>query len=83
MSSFPFLFAFVVGGLGFLFCVFVTGWRHALQSGLLLLLNHSFNNNLILLLLLGHSARQLKLKNACQCDFELISIILASHSLTV
>ena len=30
--SFPFLFAFVVGGLGFEFCVFVAGWRHALRS---------------------------------------------------
>ena len=30
--SFPLLFAFVVGGLGFEFCVFVAGWRHALQS---------------------------------------------------
>ena len=26
--SFPLLFAFVVGGLGFEFCVFVAGWRH-------------------------------------------------------
>ena len=26
------LFAFVVGGLGFEFCVFVAGWRHALRS---------------------------------------------------
>ena len=25
-------FAFVVGGLGFEFCVFVAGWRHALRS---------------------------------------------------
>ena len=24
--------AFVVGGLGFEFCVFIAGWRHALQS---------------------------------------------------
>ena len=31
-SSFPFLLAFDVGGLGFEFCVFVTGWRHALWS---------------------------------------------------
>ena len=30
--SFPLLFAFVVGGLGFEFCVFVAGWRHALWS---------------------------------------------------
>ena len=30
--SFPLLFAFVAGGLGFEFCVFVAGWRHALQS---------------------------------------------------
>ena len=30
--SFPLLFAFVVGGLGFELCVFVTGWRHALRS---------------------------------------------------
>ena len=40
-SSFPLLLAFVVGGLGFEFCVFVAGWRHALLlfgvSGLLLL----------------------------------------------
>ena len=30
--SFPLLFVFVVGGLGFEFCVFVAGWRHALRS---------------------------------------------------
>ena len=29
---FPLLFVFVVGGLGFEFCVFVAGWRHALRS---------------------------------------------------
>ena len=32
ICSFPLLFAFVVGGLGFEFCVFVAGWRHALRS---------------------------------------------------
>ena len=32
ISSFPFLLAFEVGGLGFEFCVFVAGWRHALRS---------------------------------------------------
>ena len=31
-SSFPLLLAFVVGGLGFEFCVFIAGWRHALRS---------------------------------------------------
>ena len=31
-SSFPLLLAFVVGGLGLEFCVFVAGWRHALRS---------------------------------------------------
>ena len=31
-SSFPLLLAFVVGGLGFEFCAFVAGWRHALRS---------------------------------------------------
>ena len=31
-SSFPLLFAFIVGGLGFEFCVLVAGWRHALRS---------------------------------------------------
>ena len=31
-SSFPLLLAFVVGGLGFEFYVFVAGWRHALRS---------------------------------------------------
>ena len=31
-SCFPFLLAFDVGGLGFEFCVFITGWRHALRS---------------------------------------------------
>ena len=31
-SSFPLLLAFDVGGLGFEFCVFVAGWRHALRS---------------------------------------------------
>ena len=29
ISSFPFLLAFDVGGLGYEFCVFVAGWRHA------------------------------------------------------
>ena len=29
---FPLLLAFVVGGLGFEFRVFVAGWRHALRS---------------------------------------------------
>ena len=29
---FIFIFAFVVGGLGFEFCMFVAGWRHALRS---------------------------------------------------
>ena len=32
ISSFPFLFAFDVGGLGFGFCVFAAGCRHALRS---------------------------------------------------
>ena len=27
-----FILAFVVGGLGFEFCVFVASWRHALRS---------------------------------------------------
>ena len=31
ISSFPFLFAFDVGGPGFEFCAFVAGWRHALR----------------------------------------------------
>ena len=31
-SSFPLLLAFVVGGLGFEFCVLVAGRRHALRS---------------------------------------------------
>ena len=31
-SSFPLLLAFVDGGLGFEFCVFVAGWRYALWS---------------------------------------------------
>ena len=31
-SSFPLLLAFVVGVLGFEFCVLVAGWRHALRS---------------------------------------------------
>ena len=31
ISSFPFLFAFDVGGHDFEFCVFVAGWRHALR----------------------------------------------------
>ena len=29
---FKFYIAFVLGGLGFEFCVFVAGWRHALRS---------------------------------------------------
>ena len=28
----PFLFAYAAGGLGFEFCMFVVGWRHALRS---------------------------------------------------
>ena len=32
ISSFPFLLAFDVGGLGFEFCALVAGWRHALRS---------------------------------------------------
>ena len=32
ICSFPLLFAFLVGGLGFEFCVFVAGWGHALRS---------------------------------------------------
>ena len=32
ISSFPFPFAFALGGLGFQFCVFVAGWRHDLRS---------------------------------------------------
>ena len=42
-SSFPLLLAFVVGGLGFEFCVFVAGWRHALRSEwpfLLIIIKH-------------------------------------------
>ena len=31
-SSFPLLLALDVGGLGYEFCVFVAGWRHALRS---------------------------------------------------
>ena len=31
-SCLPLLLAFVVGGLGFEYYVFVTGWRHALRS---------------------------------------------------
>ena len=31
-SNTALLFAFVVGGLGFEFCVFVAGWRHALRN---------------------------------------------------
>ena len=30
-SSFPLLLTFDVGGLGFEFCVFIAGWRHALR----------------------------------------------------
>ena len=47
-SSFPLLLAFDVGGLGFEFCVFVAGWRHALRSewpfltGIILLLQLSY-----------------------------------------
>ena len=29
---FPYLIEFAAGGLGFEFCVFVVGWRHALGS---------------------------------------------------
>ena len=32
MVCYSSLLAFVVGGLGFEFCVFVAGWRHALRS---------------------------------------------------
>ena len=37
-SSFPLLFAFVVGGLGFEFCMLVAGWRHALRSEWLIII---------------------------------------------
>ena len=37
-SSFPLLLAFVVGGLGFEFCVFVPGWRHALRRPLIIII---------------------------------------------
>ena len=40
----PFLFAFADGGLGFEFCVFVVGWRHAFRS------EGPFNINVSLLL---------------------------------
>ena len=30
--SFPLLLELVVGALGFEFCMFVAGWRHALRS---------------------------------------------------
>ena len=44
--SFPLLFSFVVGGLGFEFCVFVAGWRHALRSEwpfiIIIIINHSY-----------------------------------------
>ena len=48
-SSFPLLLAFVVGGLGFEFCVFVAGWRHALRSEwpFIIIINdeyHTINN---------------------------------------
>ena len=56
--SFLLLFAFVVGGLGFEFCVFVAGWRHALRSewpfiiiiyyGCGVVLSRRHNNNNIL-----------------------------------
>ena len=42
ISSFPLLLAFVVGGLGFEFCVLVAGWRHGLRS------EWPFNNNIII-----------------------------------
>ena len=45
ISSFPFLFVFAVGGLGFEFCVFIAGWRHALRS------EWPFISNITLLLL--------------------------------
>ena len=32
LQSFPLLLAIDVGGLGFEFCVFVAGWKHALRS---------------------------------------------------
>ena len=32
LFSIPLFLAFDVGGLGFEFCVFVAGWRHALRS---------------------------------------------------
>ena len=57
--SFPLLFAFVVGGLGFEFCVFVAGWRHALRSEwpfiIIIIMDtclNVYNNHKCLLLLL-------------------------------
>ena len=43
-SRFPLLLAFDVGGLGFEFCVFVAGWRHALRSEwpfIIIIITHS------------------------------------------
>ena len=48
ISSFPFLLAFEVGGLGFEFCVFVAGWRHALRS------ERPFNIIIIIITALQH-----------------------------
>ena len=47
-SSFPLLLAFVVGGLGFEFCVFVAGWRHALRIEWPFIIN---NNTVIIILI--------------------------------
>ena len=49
--SFPLLFVFVVGGLGFELSVFVAGWRHALRSEWPLLL-------ILLIILIGLSPTQ-------------------------
>ena len=41
-SSFPILLVFNVGGLGFELCVFIAGWRHALQSEWPFIMNYLY-----------------------------------------
>ena len=41
---------FVVGGLGFEFCVLVAGWRHALQSEWPIIIIININNTAIIII---------------------------------
>ena len=46
---------FVVGGLGFEFCVFVAGWRHAFRSEwpfIIIIIIYDDNNNTVIIIII-------------------------------